>query len=64
MFPIGTMMRIAMRSLRLHALSTTVTAISAALACGLVMAVFAVARQSNQAFQGGALGFDAVLGAR
>jgi putative ABC transport system permease protein len=62
--PIGTMLRISLRSLRQHALSTTVTAASAALACGLVMAVFAVARQSTQAFQGGALGFDAVLGAR
>ncbi len=62
--PIGTMLRIALRSLRQHALSTTVTVASAALACGLVMAVFAVARQSTQAFQGGALGFDAVLGAR
>ncbi|MFT5057373.1 MAG: putative ABC transport system permease protein [Planctomycetota bacterium] len=62
--PIGTMLRVALRSLRQHALSTTVTVASAALACGLVMAVFAVARQSTQAFQGGALGFDAVLGAR
>ncbi|MCP5020192.1 MAG: ABC transporter permease [bacterium] len=59
-----TMLRIALRSLKQHALSTTVTVASAALACGLVMAVFAVATQSTQAFQGGALGFDAVLGAR
>ncbi|MCA9003389.1 MAG: ABC transporter permease, partial [Planctomycetes bacterium] len=62
--PLGTMVRIAVRSLRQHFLSTTVTVISAALAAGLVMAVFSVARQSSQAFQGGALGFDAVLGAR
>ncbi len=62
--PFLTMLRIALRSLKQHALSTAVTIASAALACGLVMAVFAVATQSTQAFQGGALGFDAVLGAR
>lgn len=52
------------RSLREHALSTTVTVVSAALASGLVMAVFAVAAQSRAAFAGGPVGFDAVLGAR
>ena len=52
------------RSLREHALSTTVTVFSAALASGLVMAVFAVAAQSRAAFAGGPVGFDAVLGAR
>ncbi|HIG86918.1 MAG TPA: ABC transporter permease [Planctomycetes bacterium] len=52
------------RSLRKHALSTTVTVVSAALASGLVMAVFAVAAQSRAAFAGGPVGFDAVLGAR
>ncbi len=52
------------RSLRTHALSTLVTAGSLALACGLVMATFAIQAQSERAFTGGADGFDAVLGAR
>ncbi len=62
--PLGTMLRIATRSMRRHALSTSITVLSAALAAGLVMAVFSIAAQSTRAFQGGALGFDAVLGAR
>ena len=37
---------IVLRSLRQHALSTTVTVLSAALASGLVMSVFTVAQQS------------------
>lgn len=57
-------MLIVRRSLRQHALSTAVTLLSVALASGLVMAVFAIKRQSYQAFTGGAGGFDAVLGAR
>jgi putative ABC transport system permease protein len=52
------------RSLRQHALSTTVTVLSAALATGLVMAVFSINAQAYQSFAGGNLGFDAVLGAR
>ncbi len=52
------------RSLRTHLLSTSVTVLSTALATGLVMAVFAVSLQSRNAFAGGPLGFDAVLGAR
>lgn len=52
------------RSLRQHALSTTVTVLSAALGCGLVMAVFSVSQQSREAFAGGSVGYDAVLGAR
>ena len=52
------------RSLRRHALSTTVTVLSAALASGLVMAVFSISLQSSKAFSGGRVGFDAVLGAR
>lgn len=52
------------RSLRQHALSTTVTAFAVALASGLVMAVFAINRQTYDAFTGGNAGFDAVLGAR
>ncbi len=55
---------IVQRSLRQHALSTAVTLASVALAAGLVMAVFSVARQSRLAFAGGPLGYDAVLGAR
>jgi putative ABC transport system permease protein len=52
------------RSLRQHALSTAVTVLAAALATGLVMSVFAINSQAYQAFAGGNLGFDAVLGAR
>ncbi len=52
------------RSLRQHALSTSVTVLAAALASGLVMAVFSVSAQTRQAFAGGDVGFDAVLGAR
>ncbi|MCC6770796.1 MAG: ABC transporter permease [Gemmatimonadaceae bacterium] len=57
-------MRIVLRSLRQHALSTAITVLSVALASGLVMAVFAIKRQSYEAFTGGPVGFDAVLGAR
>ncbi len=52
------------RSLRQHALSTSITVLSAALACGLVMGVFSLSRQTREAFVGGEVGFDAVLGAR
>lgn len=52
------------RSLRQHALSTIVTAFAIALASGLVMGVFAIQKQTYQAFTGGDVGFDAVLGAR
>lgn len=52
------------RSLRQHALSTLVTAFSVALGSGLVMAVFTIKTQTYQAFTGGEIGFDAVLGAR
>jgi putative ABC transport system permease protein len=52
------------RSLRQHAVSTAVTACSAALACGLVMAVTGISAQTREAFMGGTVGFDAVLGAR
>lgn len=52
------------RSLRQHAFSTAITVLSVALASGLVMAVFAIQRQSEAAFVGGPVGFDAVLGAR
>lgn len=52
------------RSLRQHALSTVVTAFAIALASGLVMSVFVIQKQTYQAFTGGDVGFDAVLGAR
>ncbi|MCY3021673.1 MAG: ABC transporter permease [Planctomycetota bacterium] len=52
------------RSLRQHALSTCITALSVALASGLVMAVFSVKQQTHEAFTGSSVGFDAVLGAR
>jgi len=52
------------RSLRQHAVSTTVTALSAALAAGLVMAVVGISAQTRLAFTEGAVAFDAVLGAR
>ena len=52
------------RSLRQHAMSTSVTLLAVALASGLVMAVFSIQEQSRAAFTGGPAGFDAVLGAR
>lgn len=52
------------RSLRQHALSTLVTAAGIALACGLLMCVWVVKTQSQQAFTQTTTGFDAVLGAR
>ncbi len=52
------------RAMRQHALSTAITAISVALGCGLVLSVWLIKIQSYQAFSGGAVGFDAVLGAR
>lgn len=57
-------MRIVWRSMRQHALSTVVTLVSVGLASGLVMAVFSIKEQTYQAFTGGPVGFDAVLGAR
>ncbi len=59
-----TLLLLVRRSLRQHALSTTVTMLNIALACGLVMAVFSIRAQSEQAFTADRLGFDAVLGAR
>ena len=55
---------IVVKSLRQHALSTWVTAVSIALAGGLLMSVWSVKTQSNQAFTNVSGGFDAVLGAR
>lgn len=52
------------RSLRQHLLSTVVTILSVGLATGLTMAVFGISAQARNAFTGGPVGFDAVLGAR
>ena len=52
------------RSLRQHALSTVITAVSIALAGGLLMAVWAVKTQARTVFTRTDTGFDAVLGAR
>src|SRR5438105_949374 len=59
-----TILRIVFKSLRQHALSTTVTALSIALAGGLLMSVWSVKEQSQDAFTGVNAGFDGVLGAR
>jgi putative ABC transport system permease protein len=58
------LMSIVRRSLRQHALSSAITIASVALAAGLTMAVFAIKSQTYDAFTGGPVGFDAVLGAR
>ena len=59
-----TLLLILRRSLRQHALSTTITALSIALAGGLLMSVWVVKEQSQTAFTQVNTGFDAVLGAR
>lgn len=52
------------RSLRQHALSTAVTALSLALAGGLLMTVWVLRQQARQTFERMDGGWDAVLGAR
>jgi putative ABC transport system permease protein len=59
-----TLALIVRRSLRQHALSTTITALSIALAGGLLMSVWVVKEQSQRTFTQVNTGFDAVLGAR
>ena len=59
-----TIARIVRKSLRQHALSTFVTALSIALAGGLLMSVWTFKDQSQATFTGVNEGFDAVLGAR
>jgi putative ABC transport system permease protein len=59
-----TLWLIVWKSLRQHALSTTVTALSIALAGGLLMSVWIVKEQSQATFTSVNAGFDAVLGAR
>lgn len=58
------LMAIVGRSLRHHALSSAITALSVGLATGLTMGVFAINNQTYDAFTGGEADFDAVLGAR
>lgn len=60
----GALSLIVRRNLAQHALSTTITALASALGCGLVIAVVGVREQAHDAFVGGPVGFDAVLGAR
>ena len=56
--------RIVLKSLRQHALSTIITALSIALAGGLLMSVWSVKAQAQRTFTQMDGGFDAVLGAR
>jgi putative ABC transport system permease protein len=59
-----TLALIVLRSLRQHLLSTVITALSIALAGGLLMSVWVVKNQSQETFTHVNIGFDAVLGAR
>jgi len=59
-----TLARIIYRSLRQHALSTSIAAASIALACGLAITVWTVKDQAQTSFSHVSAGFDAVLGAR
>jgi putative ABC transport system permease protein len=59
-----TIPRIVRTSLRQHALSTSVTAASIALAGALLMAVWVVKSEAQKTFAGVTGGFDAVLGVR
>lgn len=61
---ISRLFRIVWHSLRTHRLSSSVTVGSVALAIGLAMSVFSLSTQTRNAFLGGPIGFDAVLGAR
>ena len=59
-----TLLFIVLRSLRQHLLSTVITALSIALAGGLLLSVWVVKTQSQATFTQVNTGFDAVLGAR
>lgn len=59
-----TLPKIIFKSLRQHAFSTAVTAVSIALAGGLLMTVWALRNQAKETFASVTSGFDAVLGAR
>ena len=58
------LLMIVTKSLRQHALSTGVTILSVALACGMMMSVFAIKTQTREAFVIDDTGFVAVFGAR
>ena len=51
-------------SLRQHALSTAVTALSIGLGCGLLMGVLVVSERAQQEFRNVTGGFDALVGPR
>ena len=51
-------------SLRHHALSTGITAVSIGLGCGLLMSVWVVNFQTQRAFKNVTGGFDSILGPR
>lgn len=59
-----TILLIVRRSLRQHLLSTVITALSIALAGGLLISVWVVKVESKKTFTQVSSGFDAVLGAR
>ncbi|HAM71895.1 MAG TPA: hypothetical protein DCM86_09660 [Verrucomicrobiales bacterium] len=59
-----TLFRLVAKSLRQHALSTSITALSIALATGLWLSVWVVKTQAQATFTSVSAGFDAVLGAR
>lgn len=59
-----TLVSIVLRSLRQHLLSTVITALSIALAGGLLLSVWVVKTQAQETFTQVNTGFDAVLGAR
>lgn len=59
----STLWMLVKKSLWQHRLSTAVTVFAAALGAGLVMAVFSIQSQAEDAFSGD-IGFDAVYGAR
>ena len=59
-----TLWMIIRNSLRQHALSTGITAVSIGLGCGLLMAVWVVNFQTQRAFKNVTGGFDAILGPR
>ncbi len=61
--PLTSLAWIVLRSLRRHALSSTVTVLSAAVASGLVMALLSVHAATARAFSGGGTDYDAILGA-
>ena len=59
-----TMLLIVRRSMRQHAVSTIITVLATAFASGLAMSVFSLSGQAQNAFAGGPVGYDAIVGAR